>query len=84
MSFLHIPVAIYLLKVNNRITRTRCNICSKLTIKTPDRGNPLVCLISKKITCKQHWKFTAFDKAVVTANDLFSGGDENVVVEFIF
>ena len=28
-------VGIYLLKVNNRNTRTRCEICSKLTIKTP-------------------------------------------------
>ena len=27
-------VGIYLLKVNNRNTRTRCEICSKLTIKT--------------------------------------------------
>ena len=27
----------YLLKVNNRNTRTRCEICSKLTIKTPER-----------------------------------------------
>ena len=26
-----------LLKVNNRNTRTRCEICSKLTIKTPER-----------------------------------------------
>ena len=31
------PVSIYLLKVNNRNTRTRCEICSKLTIKTPER-----------------------------------------------
>ena len=31
------PVDIYLLKVNNRNTRTRCEICSKLTIKTPER-----------------------------------------------
>ena len=28
----HLP-----LKVNNRNTRTRCEICSKLTIKTPER-----------------------------------------------
>ena len=28
---------IYLLKVNNRNTRTRCEICLKLTIKTPKR-----------------------------------------------
>ena len=27
---------IYLLKVNNRNTRTRCEICSKLTLKTPE------------------------------------------------
>ena len=26
---------IYLLKVNNKNTRTRCEICSKLIIKTP-------------------------------------------------
>ena len=32
-----IPVGIYLLKVNNRNTRTRCKICSELTIKTPER-----------------------------------------------
>ena len=28
------PVGIYLLKVNNRKTRARCEICPKLTIKT--------------------------------------------------
>ena len=27
----------YMLKVNNRNSRTRCEICSKLTIKTPER-----------------------------------------------
>ena len=31
------PPGICLLKVNNRNTRTRCEICSKLTIKTPGR-----------------------------------------------
>ena len=31
------PAGIYLLKVNNRNTRKRCEICSKLTIKTPER-----------------------------------------------
>ena len=28
------PDGIYVLKTNNRDTRTRCEICSKLTIKT--------------------------------------------------
>ena len=40
------PAGIYLLKVNNRNTRTRFEICSKLTIKTPERrhwvGNPFL------------------------------------------
>ena len=31
------PASIYLRKVNNRNTRKRCEICSKLTIKTPKR-----------------------------------------------
>ena len=31
------PAGIYLLKVNNKNTRTRCDIYSKLTIKTPER-----------------------------------------------
>ena len=28
---------IYLFKFNNRNTRKRCEVCSKLTIKTPER-----------------------------------------------
>ena len=32
-----IPANIYLYKINNRNTRKRCEICSKLTIKTPER-----------------------------------------------
>ena len=30
------PAGIYLLKVNSINTRTRCEICSKLPIKTPE------------------------------------------------
>ena len=33
----HDPPGIYLLKVNNRNTRTSCEICSELTIKTLER-----------------------------------------------
>ena len=33
----HIPIGIYLLKVNDRNTRKRFEICSKLTKKTPER-----------------------------------------------
>ena len=31
------PAGIYLFKINNENTRTMCEICSKLTIKTPER-----------------------------------------------
>ena len=31
------PAGNCMFKVNNRNTRTRCKICSKLTIKTPER-----------------------------------------------
>ena len=39
------PAGIYLFKVNNRNTRTRCEICSKLTIKTPERRQWLASLL---------------------------------------
>ena len=32
-----LPAGNYMFKVNNRNTRTRCEICSKLTIKIPER-----------------------------------------------
>ena len=31
-----LPVVIYLFKVSNRNSKTRCGTCSKLTIKTPE------------------------------------------------
>ena len=42
MLIMQYPAGIYLLKVNNRNTRTRCEICLKLTIKIPER---------------RHWRF---------------------------
>ena len=33
------PTHIYLFKVNNRNTTKRCEICSNLTVKTPERRN---------------------------------------------
>ena len=36
-DLISIPAGIYLLKDNDRNTRTRCKIRSKLTIKTPER-----------------------------------------------
>ena len=37
LSFWQIPAGICLLKVNNKNTRTECEICSELTVKTPER-----------------------------------------------
>ena len=40
---------IYLLRVNNRNTRTRCEISLKLTVKTPERrhwGHSGVCIVN--------------------------------------
>ena len=39
------PAGIYLFKVSNRNTRTRCEICSKLTIKASERHLVLVFLL---------------------------------------
>ena len=33
----HLPAGNYMFKVNNRNSRARCEICSKLTIKLPER-----------------------------------------------
>ena len=33
----NIPVSIYMFKVKNRNTSTKCELCSKLTIKKPER-----------------------------------------------
>ena len=35
--FTNFPADFYLFKANNKCTRKRCEICSKLTIKTPER-----------------------------------------------
>ena len=39
------PTSNYMFKVNNRNTRTRCEICSKLTIEAPDRRLALMFLL---------------------------------------
>ena len=58
----------YIFKVNNRNTRERCEICSKLTIKTPERRQKLLALFRsgrREVLCKKgvlknfekiHWK----------------------------
>ena len=50
------PVGIYLFKVSNINTITRCEICSKLTIKTSER---------------RHWRELAFKKFSIFYNNIF-------------
>ena len=45
----------YMFKVNNRNTRTKCEICSKLTIKTPERRHWQSAKSTWSI-CIQRWK----------------------------
>ena len=42
------PTGKNLFKVNNRSARTRCGICSKLTIKTPERRWRYISLYNRK------------------------------------
>ena len=40
------PAGIYLLKVNNSNNRAGCEICSKLTINTPERCHSSVSIVN--------------------------------------
>ena len=37
MYMANVPAGNYMFKVTNRNTKTRCDLCSKLIIKTPER-----------------------------------------------
>ena len=47
----HYPANIYLFKVNNRNTRKRCEICSTLTIKTPQDIIDICSKLAKQSQC---------------------------------
>ena len=50
-----IPANIYLFKVNNRNARKRCEIFSKLTIKTPERRQRLLGSFCDFCTAFEHY-----------------------------
>ena len=63
------PSDIYLLKVNNRNTRTSCEICSKVTIKTPNDASSIV-LVSLLLTLNTfhtlfQYFFVNFEQVIV-------------------
>ena len=52
------PAGNYMFKVNNKNTRTRCGICSKLKIKTPKRHQQIKSLLLiLKIFHTLFWSF---------------------------
>ena len=47
------PVGNYMFKANNRNIRKKCEVCSKVTIKTPLNGDSGVVLVSLLLTLKK-------------------------------
>ena len=69
-------------KVNNRNTRTRCEICSKLTIKTPERFESI------QIDLNRLWKnfnlaFIGY-KAHCTVLKYHNAEIQNAITEYMF
>ena len=51
------PVSIYMFKVNNRNNRTTCEICSKLTIKTPEQRQALIFCFQITSNISSNWYY---------------------------
>ena len=54
-------VDIYLFKVNNRNTKERCEICSKLATKTPEQCKELFCENSQHFKAINYFRKKALD-----------------------
>ena len=67
----HFPAGIYLLKVNNRNTRTRCEICSKLTLNVFDKldffANFSLALVIEVLLIKKAYIFKVNSKDTKTS-----------------
>ena len=53
----------YMFKVNNRNTRTRCEWCSKITIKKPERCHCFSADIAQVLTTASTLSHAVFEKA---------------------
>ena len=67
------PSDIYLLKFNNRNTRTRCEICPKLTINTPKRRQPFLDPLKTSENHKAFWCFQEEEKVQSAPTPLWRG-----------
>ena len=67
-----IPARNYMFKVNNRNTRTRCEICSKLTIKTLERRVLVSLLLTLNIFQTLFYSFcVSFEQVIVGWDNLY-------------
>ena len=77
-----IPAGIYLLKVNYRNTRARCEICSKLTIKTSEWSH--CCCSAGSIANFEHISCLVQVFLLLTSNMLLLAGLKQILLSFFF
>ena len=86
------PAGIYMFKDNNRNTKTKCGICSKLTIKTPERRTQQKQQMSNihlwRHLCKMIWSSslrwdTCLEAVLITQSTVKTTPRENLVTLFI-
>ena len=69
------PAGNYMFKVNNRNTRTRCEICSKLTIKTPEQRH-------LRLKVKSWWSTTFLLHSVIISSPHVLNNDWKIFYTF--
>ena len=72
--YLKIPGGIYLLKINNRDTKTKCGTCSKLAIKAPERRLCQSLFFNKETSDKLYYKKDSSTGVVLVSLLLTRGG----------
>ena len=81
------PCNIYLFKFNNRNTRKRCGICSKLTIKTPERGDwrrSGVFIVNYRHISHLFWFFYCYFKQVNVSRNMHMFHGKRVYLQSTF
>ena len=66
------PPDIYLFKINNENTRTMCEICSKSTVKAPERRQCLYCKIGTDFTPCSGVSIVEFEQVNVFITSVYS------------
>ena len=76
------PISIYLLKVNNRSTITRCEICSKLSIKTPTRRH--WCRSGVFIVSFEHILYSVQGVSIINFEHAIAGCVRTIVPSLVY